>query len=321
MAVGRPRVGTLDAARRGAGGAGSPRPRARRRRRRGARRRLCDDVGDLLERVAGAGVDVARLRADDRRPVEPLAGPTEAPRASSAPAPSTATGTTQAVPRPRKRSARSIVVCRSSPTTTWTRRRTDQAALLDVPAGPLEHGVPCRAEGGEVGHLAAGHEAEGDVVRQAEQLGHPGARDLLDHRGRRARRRRAPRSGPRPPTASRPRARRGPRRRSRSRSTARRGSRSPRGRQPRPGVPSPPAGRSVPSPAAARRGTCAARRRLRTVRLAGPGAPRENRPRRTRSRREALVLPSQESTGGRRRDSNLHHKRISACAFRAAAGR
>ena len=65
--VGRPRVGALDAGDQVRGARARRRPTARRRRRRAPRRRAVGDVAIGVERIEGAGVDVARLRADDRR--------------------------------------------------------------------------------------------------------------------------------------------------------------------------------------------------------------------------------------------------------------
>ena len=52
------------------------------------------------------------------------------------------------------------------------RRRTDQPARLDVPAGAAQHLVPGRGQRGEVRHLRAGHKADRGVRRQAEQVAH-----------------------------------------------------------------------------------------------------------------------------------------------------
>jgi hypothetical protein len=66
------------------------------------------------------------------------------------------------------------------------RRRAAQAVALDVPAGRGEEVVPRRRQAGEVGHLAAGDDPEGGVLRQAEQVLEPASRHLLDDaRGRR----------------------------------------------------------------------------------------------------------------------------------------
>ena len=64
------------------------------------------------------------------------------------------------------------------------RRRTDETVALDVPADPLEDRVARGGQAGEVGHLAAGHEADAGGARQAQQVQDPARGDLLhDRRG------------------------------------------------------------------------------------------------------------------------------------------
>ena len=59
-------------------------------------------------------------------------------------------------------------------------RRAHQPALGDVPAGPAQHLVATGGEAGEVGHGAAGDEADGAARGEAEQVDHPRLRHVLD---------------------------------------------------------------------------------------------------------------------------------------------
>ena len=142
-------------------------------------------VGDLVERVERAGVDVARparRRSSARRR-------RSARRASASarirPCSSAATRSICAVPMPEEAQR---AVDRDVP---LARRRGRGAAArpggrrVRVPAGRREHVVPRGGERGHVRHLAAGDEAGRDAVGQAEQLGEPRERDLLDDRGAR----------------------------------------------------------------------------------------------------------------------------------------
>ena len=63
-------------------------------------------------------------------------------------------------------------------------RRAEEAATLDVPAGP-QHRVPGRGQAGEVRHLRPRREADARVRRQPEQVERPPRRDLLGGGGRR----------------------------------------------------------------------------------------------------------------------------------------
>ena len=58
--------------------------------------------------------------------------------------------------------------------------RADQPAARDVPAGAAQHLVAGGGEAGEVGHRAAGDEADGAARRQPEQVEHPRLGDVLD---------------------------------------------------------------------------------------------------------------------------------------------
>ena len=141
-----------------------------------------DRVRDLLERVERAGVDVSRLRADDRRARRPSP---ERPASASArirPCSSTASGSICAVPIPRKRSARSTVTWRSSPTRTRIRGAPWRPSRAR--SQPAASSTWCRAAASAVTCAIwqpvtnpAGH-----AVGQAEQLAQPGERHLLHHR-------------------------------------------------------------------------------------------------------------------------------------------
>ena len=64
-------------------------------------------------------------------------------------------------------------------------RGAHQAALGHAPAGPPQHLVAGGGQAGEVGHRAAGDEADRGVGGQAEQVQQPGRGDLLDGGARR----------------------------------------------------------------------------------------------------------------------------------------
>ena len=118
-------------------------------------------------------------------PAGPLARVRSRAPTSTAPVASVATGSTALAPRPSRRTARSIVACRSALAATRTggapcrpRRSTSQPAFgQHVAAGSSQ------ADG--VRALSAGHEAERGPRRQAEYLLQPSAGHLLDHRGSR----------------------------------------------------------------------------------------------------------------------------------------
>ena len=74
-----------------------------------------------------------------------------------------------------------MVAWRSALATTRTGRGTRQPALLDVPARLGQDVVARRRQRHRIGPLAAGHEAEGGVGGQAQELFQPGPGDVLDH--------------------------------------------------------------------------------------------------------------------------------------------
>ena len=81
-----------------------------------------------------------------------------------------------------------MVLCRSSPTTRRTARRTLQPVALVVPPVRVEHRVTSGRECGEVRHHPAGDERERHLGGQAEH-GRELATDHLFARGRSGRRR------------------------------------------------------------------------------------------------------------------------------------
>ena len=84
---------------------------------------------------------------------------------------------------------RSTVACRSAPTKTRTGGCTDQASVVEVPAGVGQHLLAAGGQAGEVRHRAAGDEADVGAGRQPEQLEQPARGGLLG--GHDARRREA----------------------------------------------------------------------------------------------------------------------------------
>ena len=178
--IGGPRVRAL--------GAGHEPAQARRRRRPQPERAVDVQPGaargagvrDRPERVERAGVDLARLRADDRRArslverrgqrtgVHPALVVGRDPRARPAPSPS-------------RRSELKIVDVRLLTDEHVDGRRADQAALLHVPARrrAAPRGAP--PPGGRVRPLPAGDEADARALRQPEQVDDPAPAHLLDH--------------------------------------------------------------------------------------------------------------------------------------------
>ncbi len=146
-------------------------------------------VADVADRVEGAAVDVAQLRADDDGARRPRPGPPTAPRPACRPWPSHTTGTTASVPTPRKRSARSIVPCRLSPASTRTIGAPQSPwAAASQPAAAQHLGDP-DGEPGERRRLRSGDEADRGLRRQPEDVEDPAGGDLLDDGGRGAHRR------------------------------------------------------------------------------------------------------------------------------------
>ena len=149
---------------------------------------LLAEIRDRVEVLEGSGVDLARLRADDRRPLTRLDSGAQriGERATLAvhrdarhlalPDPEHPKGpvdgdvTLLAGNDPQARSAL-------------------EAGLGEVPAVALEHRTTGGGEGRQMGRLASGHEGERGVGRQSQNVLQPGPRDLLDRRRRRCRER------------------------------------------------------------------------------------------------------------------------------------
>ncbi len=145
----------------------------------------CDGIGDLRDRVERARVDLAQLGAHDRRPVAAGQRVSESGHIH----PSLVVGRNlddrcrSEAEQPKRAVDRDV-----APGTAENpdRGRSGQSVALEVPAGVRQHRVPRGGEAGRLGHLAAGGEREGRVVRDAEELLQPAAHDLLDDRGGRA---------------------------------------------------------------------------------------------------------------------------------------
>ena len=182
MRVGDPGVGELDAAQQVAEPCACRRPQPEGAVHVQPRAVLRGGRCDLFERVEGAGVDLARLRADDRRRVVRLQRVAEG----------TCIHPSLVVGGDRRRSAEpeqaERAVDRDVPLVAHEHahaRAAGEAVSGDVPACALEHPETRRRERGHAAHLRAGHEADRRVRRQSEQLAHPLAHDLFDHgRGR-----------------------------------------------------------------------------------------------------------------------------------------
>jgi hypothetical protein len=125
-------------------------------------------VDDLGQRVDGAGVDVAGLRAHDRRAL--AGGQSVAQRGRvDAPVASTATGTSAAVPEaqdPRRAVDRHVALLADQQAHV---RSALQPADLGVPADAREDGVARRRQARDVRLLAAGGQAEGRAGGKASR--------------------------------------------------------------------------------------------------------------------------------------------------------
>jgi hypothetical protein len=137
--------------------------------------RLADD---RLERIEGAGVDVAGLRADDAARVQ-RRQPLRAHAALAVDRHAQHTCTSEAQQPER------LAECRMGffADHHGQRRRAVQPVRLDVPAGARQHRVARGGQRGEVGHRRAGHEGTAGGGRQAQRVEHPAERDALEHRG------------------------------------------------------------------------------------------------------------------------------------------
>ena len=136
-------------------------------------------LDDLGERVEGAAVDVARLRADDRRPVADGQRALERVGAHPALVVGVDHGDAGAAEAEQPQRPRDGDV-RLRAGQDLHRRRAEQALLGDVPARAREHRVAGGGQAGDVGHLRAGDEADARARGQAEEVEQPLAGDRLD---------------------------------------------------------------------------------------------------------------------------------------------
>ncbi len=145
---------------------------------------LPGDRHDPVERVVGAGVHVAGLRADDDRPVD--RGQLRAERVEPHPALVVGGDPPHAVPLAAHPEHLERGVDRDVGPLVGDdrdRRRPLEPQALHVPADLGQHRVTGRRERGEVGHGGAGHEADARAVRQPEERHEPRCGDLLRDRG------------------------------------------------------------------------------------------------------------------------------------------
>jgi len=143
---------------------------------------LADRGGDLWQRIEGAGIHLACLRADQHRTGCIREHPAQFARDDAAlvigcdPA---GTGGAQAQ-QPERLQQRYMSLL---PHHDRQLGSIPQAIRGHVPACRRQQRVPGGGETGEVGHLGAGHESHRGLRWQAEQVEQPGGRDLLDDRG------------------------------------------------------------------------------------------------------------------------------------------
>ena len=145
-----------------------------------------DEIDGGAEVVERPRVHVARLEADDERPVagrQALGKAVEEEAALTVGVGDDGPGAAKA--QVLERGADRRVGLRSHQDV--DRRRARQPVGLHVPAPVGEHPVARRREAGDVGHLAARREPEAGPVREPEEVDQPGAHHLLDDRCRRPR--------------------------------------------------------------------------------------------------------------------------------------
>ncbi len=136
------------------------------------------------ERVEGTRVQVARLQADDRRPVPGRERHLERVQPDAA---------LVVGGNGRRRSEAQVAqgqVHRAVPLLPDEHphvRGAGETEPVEVPAAGGEHVLPPRGEAGEVGHRGTGDEADVGVRRQSQQVEHPGRRGLLRGDGARSR--------------------------------------------------------------------------------------------------------------------------------------
>ncbi len=142
-------------------------------------------VSDRVDRVEGAGVHVACLRADDQRAVD--LGQLGAQRVDIHPTLPVDGGANDAV----RSEAQQLQRDRDGDVHLASAdhghvRRTGETLLLDVPADAQQHAAPCGSKADDVRHLAAGGETDARGRRQPEQLEDPPSSRLFGDSRRRS---------------------------------------------------------------------------------------------------------------------------------------
>ena len=183
--VGRPRVGTLDAARVVPQLVADAPPTARTRRRRAATRRAARAIAAISS--SGSKAPVFTLPACAQTIAGPVPARSAASRASGRirPCSSASARTIWRVADPEQPQRAEHRHVHFAADHDAQRRRSVQAVRFDVPSGAPQHLVARRRQRREVRHVAAGDEADAGARRQAEQLQQPRAGDLFDDRRRR----------------------------------------------------------------------------------------------------------------------------------------
>jgi hypothetical protein len=147
-------------------------------------RALADRGDDLGQWIEGTGVDVARLSADEDRPVDSREDLPERVR----PHPALAVGSdavdaaTPQAEHLERGEDRDVGLVADDDGNRW---RPEQPVLFGIPAGRAQHRVAPRGEGRKARHRRAGREPHARARRQAEQVDEPRRRDLLRDRSRR----------------------------------------------------------------------------------------------------------------------------------------
>ena len=140
-------------------------------------------IGDLVEGIECSGVHLARLRADDRRPVSFRQRRTQ----SLGVQPSLPVGghdLGQAEAEQAERTVDRDVALRADEHA--NARCSGETVPPDIPAHALEHAEARGSKRRDASHLGAGDETERGVLRQPEQIAHPLAHHLFDDGRRRA---------------------------------------------------------------------------------------------------------------------------------------
>jgi hypothetical protein len=181
VAVGRPRVGPVDATEQVPAGGVGRRPQAEGPVDMEPAAVRPDEVGDLDDRVEGARVDVARLRADERGPVDARQ---DLRQCIGAHAPLVVGRHTGHAVAPEAEHLERDVDRDVGLLAHHDRhiRCAEQAVALDIPAGALEQRVASRRERRERGHGRPGGEPCGHAGGQPEEFRGPLGGRLLGHR-------------------------------------------------------------------------------------------------------------------------------------------